>query len=301
MIKSITITNASGESLTMDLYSPEKSGFIILKIDGLGPPKADIKRVNISGNYGTEYTSSYVQERNIVFDFRFLEKLTIEDTRLESYKYFPIGSQVIIHVITENRDVVITGYIESNEPDIFSKEVSTRISVICPSTYFTSTEINYQVFYGLEPLFEFPFENNSVTEPLIEFALIKTETFGNIFYTGDVPIGLILNLFFTGPASNISIYNLTRSEVIQIDTDKVGSILGSPIQAGDSIHIDTNDDVQTIMAQRDGVRYNILNSVDKRNQWIKIQKGDNVIAYDAESGLENTQFESVNFTNYEGV
>ena len=37
MIKSITIKRSTGESLEIELADPEKSGFAISSIDGLGP------------------------------------------------------------------------------------------------------------------------------------------------------------------------------------------------------------------------------------------------------------------------
>ena len=40
MIKSVTVVNHLGESLKLDLASPEKSGFIVKSIEGLGPVKA---------------------------------------------------------------------------------------------------------------------------------------------------------------------------------------------------------------------------------------------------------------------
>ena len=36
MIKSVTAVNFKVESIKMDLFHPESSGFIIIKIDGIG-------------------------------------------------------------------------------------------------------------------------------------------------------------------------------------------------------------------------------------------------------------------------
>lgn len=42
MIKSVTVVNHLGESLKLDLASPEKSGFIAKSMEGLGPVKATV-------------------------------------------------------------------------------------------------------------------------------------------------------------------------------------------------------------------------------------------------------------------
>ena len=50
MIKSVTVTNYLGESIKLELGFPEKSGFLIQSIDGLGPPKADIHKTEVATN-----------------------------------------------------------------------------------------------------------------------------------------------------------------------------------------------------------------------------------------------------------
>jgi len=72
MIKSITITNHLGESITMELTSPEKSGFVVRFIDGLGPPKANIEMTEMSLMDGALYNSARAQSRNIVISLSFL-------------------------------------------------------------------------------------------------------------------------------------------------------------------------------------------------------------------------------------
>ena len=50
MIKSVTVVNHLGESLKLDLASPEKSGFIVKSIEGLGPVKATLVEVSLRTN-----------------------------------------------------------------------------------------------------------------------------------------------------------------------------------------------------------------------------------------------------------
>lgn len=47
MIRAVTFTNYLGDSIRLDLARPEKSGFIIKSVTGLGPGKANI---NTTGN-----------------------------------------------------------------------------------------------------------------------------------------------------------------------------------------------------------------------------------------------------------
>ena len=53
MIKSVTITNHLDESIKLDLFNPEESGFIIKNIEGLGPVKANINFKELATNDGS--------------------------------------------------------------------------------------------------------------------------------------------------------------------------------------------------------------------------------------------------------
>ena len=176
MIKSVTVTNYLGESIKLELGFPEKSGFLIQSITGLGPSKADINVSEIATNDGSIYNSARTTTRNIVFTLGFLFNPTIEDMRQLSYKYFPLKKRVLLLFETDNRTCEIYGYVESNEPDIFSSQETTKISIICPDPYFYSVVPGIAVFYAIDPIFEFEFSNESLSENLIEFSNIISNT-----------------------------------------------------------------------------------------------------------------------------
>lgn len=302
MINSIIITNYLGERITLDLENPESSGFIVREIRGLGPCKATINTTEVSTNDGSIYNSARLNTRNIVFDLVFVGT-DIESIRQASYKFFPIKKPVNLHFVTDNRICVTTGYVESNEPDIFSENESTSISIICPDPFFysASSNINTTTFYGEEPLFEFPFENNSLTQKLIEFGSINTVTNANILYEGDAEVGVTITIHAVGEAKNIAIYNTGTREQMKIDTEKIKTITGSGIVAGDDIIICTVRGKKSIQLLRGGVYTNILNALDKNSDWFQLAKGDNVFAYTAEEGVTNLQFRVQNDVIYEGV
>lgn len=161
MIKSVTITNHLNSVLKIDL-TDTSSGFAIMSIDGLGPVKADVNTTDIASFDGALYNSARVGSRNIVFNFRFFAKPTIEATRLMSYKIFPVKRKVKLEFETDTRTSSIEGYVESNEPDIFSENEGCQVSIICPDPYFVSSGdggTEELVFSTAEPNFEFPFSN----------------------------------------------------------------------------------------------------------------------------------------------
>lgn len=304
MIKSVTVTNYLGDSIKLDLAKPEKSGFIITSVTGLGAGKADINMTEVATNDGSLFNSSRLPSRNIVISLRYLWDSSIEDIRQLSYKYFPIKKKLTLLIETDNRFAEIDGYTESNEPDIFSKEEGSDISIICPNPFFYSAGkdgINTTIFFGVEPLFEFPFSNESLYECLLELGEIQNQTEKTIVYSGDAEIGVTITIHAIGEARNITIYNTGTREVMRIDTDKIKSFTGAELDAGDEITICTVKGNKSITLLRGGKRINILNCLDKNSDWFQLAKGDNVFAYTAEEGSTNLQFKIENRIVYEGV
>ena len=300
MIKSITATNYLGESIELELGFPEKSGFLIQNIEGLGPIKANIKLTDFSGNDGSIFNSARAITRNIVISLIFLFKPTIEDTRQLSYKYFPIKKPILLKFETDNRISEALGYVESNEPNIFSDQEGTQISIICPNPYL-HTRATPTVFSGIESLFEFPFYNDSLDENLLEMSNTKSDTVDTIYYHGDADVGIVITIHTLGPASNISIYNTDTREMMSIATDKITEIVGSPIKAGDDIIISTVNGSKKVFFLREGEYFNIFNAIDKNSDWFQLSSGPNTFAYTATTGVNNLEFSIENEILYEGI
>lgn len=304
MINSVTVTNYLGESIVLDLRNPEKSGLLIRSITGLGPVKSDINIKSGSITDGGTFNSARKDTRNIVFDIVYLWTETIEDARHISYKYFPVKKNITLVFETDTRTVETVGYVESNEPEIFSDQCSTQISIICPDPYFHSTGAdgtNLTVFSGIENTFEFPFEDFLESSPSLEFGEIHNYTERNVYYEGDAEVGVTITIHSNGEAENVSIYNVRSREGMSIDTDKLKTLTGKVIVNGDEITISTVTGNKRITLLRDGVSYNILNCLDRNTDWIKLYKGDNIFTYKADKGSTNLQFKIENQILYEGV
>lgn len=304
MIKSITITNHLNESIKIDLSNPESSGFIIKSISGLGPVKADVNFTELATNDGGIDNSARLGTRNIVMSLIFVERPTIEATRLASYRYFPIKRNVTFLIETDNRICSTVGRIESNEPTIFSKQEGCQISILCGDPYFYSAGdegVNDTIFYGTESTFEFPFSNESLTENLIEFGEIKNRTEADIIYNGDAEVGIIIRIHALGDMENVVIYNTETRQIMRIDDEKLIALTGSGIIAGDDITINTTRGNKSITLLRNGIETNILNVLGKPISWFQLSKGHNVFAYTATAGIGNLQFSIENRTLYEGI
>lgn len=334
MIRSITVTNHLNESLTLELGAPEKSGLLIQRMEGLGPSKATINSTEIATMDGARYNSSRVSSRNIVLSLALLPHPTVEDTRQMTYRYFPVNKQVKIEVEATNRSCYAYGYVETNEPDIFSSFETTQISIVCPDPYFYSSEGAIRVlFSGIKPMLEFPFSNECegdaegssvigdpdspvLTAPVIrledrepasleeenlvisEIAQLTSQT---INYEGDADAGITLYIHAKGAAKGITVYNRISNERIIVDTDAIETITGAAFATDDEIVISTSKGSKSAQLLRKGSYSNIFNAVDKTSDWLTLSKGDNTIAFTAEEGEDNLELAVEYLLRYAGV
>lgn len=308
MIKSVTVTNYKGDSVKLILGEPEKSGFLIKGIEGLGPTKANINTTELSTNDGAVYNSAKLTSRNIVFDLLFVETRgkdnriaeSIEDIRHKSYKFFAMKKNLELVVETDNRVAKITGYVESNEPTIFSQEEGTRISIVCPDPFFYSDTIVTNL-HTVEPTFEFPFSNESLDANLLSMSNLHLITKGSVVYTGDHEVGIGIKIHANGSATNIEIHNVNTKEKMILDSAKITTITGSDIIEGDDIIINTMRGHKSITLIREGVSYNILNCLGRDTDWFTLSRGDNLFEFVAEEGISKLYFVVTNKLVYEGV
>jgi len=301
MIKTIKVTNSYGQSLTFTLRSPEKSGFFIKSVDGLDPVKATINMTESLSLDGGRFNSARLNTRNIIMSIGLLTNPTIEDSRHTLYKYFPLKNEVKVVVETDTKTVQTYGRIESNEIDIFSKEESTLISILCPESFFTSLEDQVINFSSVVSSFTFPFSNESLVEKLIIFGNLLTTPTKNVYYDGDVPVGFQMHILISGAVGSFTIYKLETGDVMSLDADVIETLTGSSLDAGDEVYISTIKGNKRALLYRDGNEINILNALGKDTTWMELDRGDNTFYYSTDYGDNNLQFRIEYEELFEGI
>ncbi len=325
MINSVTVTNHLGKSLRLELARPELTGLAITSLTGIGPGKATINTTELATTDGSIYNSGKLPERNIVIEITYLFHSTIEEARHISYEFFPLKKKITLEFETELKTVKIEGYVESNDPNIFSKQVKSQISIVCPDPYFYAIKDQATYFSSVVPLFEFPFENDGldlthvsfprtdlypsedlypgvpVFEPNIEFGDLRFDRIQNIFYEGNADTGIYIRMHALSKATDIKIYDITTRGEIDIDTDIITSLTGNTVIKGDDIEICTIKGKKKATITRNGITYNILNAINRDADWFQLSYGDNAFAYDFEGDTMALQFEIYNSILFEGI
>lgn len=325
MINSVTVTNHLGKSLRLELARPELTGLAITSLTGIGPGKATINTTELATTDGSIYNSGKLPERNIVIEITYLFYSTIEEARHISYEFFPLKKKITLEFETELKTVKIEGYVESNDPNIFSKQVKSNISIVCPDPYFYAIQDQVTYFSSIIPEFEFPFSNEGldlthvpfprtdlypsedlypgvpIFEKTIEFGRIVFDKIQNIFYEGNADTGIYIRMHALSSADDLKIYSINDRGELDIDTSIISSITGDSIIKGDDIEICTIKGKKKATLLRNGITYNILNAINRDADWFQLTYGDNAFAYDFEGDTSAIQFEIYNNVLYEGI
>jgi Phage tail protein len=229
---------------------PETDWFQIRDISGLGPVKADVNTSPLGSMDGDSFVGSTVGSRNIVLIIKPNPDWSIwtyEKLRRVLYEYFMPKRRIrLIFETDEIAPVEILGYVESNEPAIFSKDGEIQVSVICPYPYFTS--VNPVVVDG-----------------------VSTETNVDINYEGSVESGISVQV---SRASGIS------PTVIGI---QIGDSLLSYFRVTAGVDSSKYFAMSSVPGQKyvqnvaiaNGIITNLLSMVHSGSQWPILQPGIN--------------------------
>lgn len=315
MIRKIVVRNPKDELLELILSNPDKSGINIMNITGITPIGADIFITPFASIDGGIFSGARVPSRNIVFTLGMLNNpKDAENSRHKVYNFFRIKDPVNLVFHTDERILQIDGYVESVDGEIFSEQETLTVSIICVNPWFRSISYSNKGFSGVTSLFEFPFHSDTFfrdldismyrTKPehFLEFGNISIDTRTDIFYDGDIKVGFNINMSFLGDNfHNIYIYNMDTRERLDLYTDQIESITGSPLTTGDEIHISTVSGNKSVYLLRNGEYTNVISMVDKNATWFQLTKGNNVLAFSSDYGVDNIVM-TVTFENaYGGI
>ena len=286
----LKVENTLNQIVTL---TQNESAYQIIGIDGLNPPQAVINSSVVAGMDGSKFNSSRLAERNIVITIRL--NGNVRENRLFLYRYFRSKQWCKLYYNNDLRNVYIEGYVETIEVDHFSQSETMQISIICQNPYFKSlNEIVNDISKSLAA-FEFPFAigDGIGTDDPVEISTVDMNKVAQIVNNSEIETGLIIELTFTGQATNPIIREVLR------DNSFFG--IKGTFTTGDKIVIDTNQGNKKITLYHNGVASNIFNQIVKGSTWFKLAIGDNQYQYTADEGSEVTFIKFKHYNLYEGV
>lgn len=302
MIISVTAINVKNEILEMKLTDPWTSGINIKNITGISPVGAEIYSTPFGVIDGGIFSGARIPKREITLTLGMMPIPQIEDSRMRLYNFFRIKDPMTLLFKTDSRYIQITGYVRDNDVDIFSDRETATVIVECIDPWFYSPIMTGQGVHGVRKLFEFPFSNESLEEKLIEFGSISIDTRYSINYEGDVSVGFRMLLSFRSDAfHNIYLYNMDTRERINVYTDQIEMLTGSPLAADDELVISTKSGDRGCYLIRNGIATNALSAIGKNSDWFGLSKGKNIFAFASDYGADNIDIDITYQNAYYGI
>ena len=128
----------------------------------------------------------------------------------------------------------------------------------------------------------------------------------DIYYEGDIDVGITMTIHFLGPiGNNLIINNTVTQDTIKIDMEKVKEAAEiENIVSGDDIILHTETGYKSITFKRDDLYVDILNAMDKQyfsSSWFKLHKGLNTFTFRTDEGFENVGITIESYILYDGV
>ena len=264
------------------------NNYSVKSVLGFDPPDGIINLTRNAGQDGSEYNSSYMDNRTITITLAI--NYPAEKNRIDLYKFFKIKQAVKLYFRNGSRNVWINGYTQSFQVAFFDQKETAQITVICPRPYLNDVEPVIEELTNIISLFEFPFEIEE--DYPVEMSRIEIGVEKSVFNAGDVSTGMIVKIRILGSVTNPIIYNPITNEFIKILDE---------LSEGDYIEICTIPGRKSIKKISSGMPSNLIGKLAAGSTWMQLQPGDNVFSISADMGEVYllTEFEMVYL--YEGV
>jgi hypothetical protein len=255
VLSSVDVTTPRGNLLSLPL-DDDSSGFRVVEIEGLGPVKANLVSSSFAGLDGEQYQSSRRETRNLKFKIELDPDPTtdtVRSLRQRLYDFFMPKTEASFKFFLEDGlEVGITGRVETCEPDIFTREPTINVSIIC-------------------------FDPDFVQPDMIQLLGMTTaDTSARSFdYDGTVDTGVKFVLLPNRSITQFTIIHTTPSgETRTLD-------FSAPLIAGDWLLIDTIPGEKEVYYLRSGVRHDVLYGISPQSNWISLENGINTLKVEA--------------------
>lgn len=282
----LKVTNEYDQTLQLT----QNPNYTIKEVSGLDPPEAIINKTRNANTDGSEFNSSYLNDRQIIITMTI--EAPAEENRNNLYIYFRSKKAVKIAYKNGIRDVFAKGIVKDIDVQFFAKKQIAQITIDCMDPYFLKKEDSSGDISATQQLFEFPF---AIEEP-IPFSEISTTEPIEVVNEGNDPTGVIITIT---PISSRSIYgpiqvkNLTNGL-----TFKINLIL----HQGESLIIDSIKGEKSVKKIDGSTETNVINEMNRTSEWIELIPGINrLLITEGTTGIPQINA-SISFTpKYQGV
>jgi hypothetical protein len=286
-LKKVIYTNSQG--LELDISS---SPFVLSKIDNNN--SVNIYNTKGMNQDGSTYLGNTLDKRDIT-----LEIAIVCNTEEELIKYkstinkifnpkFGEGYLVYKDDVKERKVKCIVNklpYFSS----INNRATNCLIGLTANNPFWTDILESKEEIALWKGDFEFELE---LTEEGIEMGHREPSLIVNVNNSGDIECGMRVDFKALATVINPSILNINTQEYIKVN---------KTMTAGEIISVSTYFGNKKITSTLNGVISNVFNYIDFQSTFLQLDVGDNLIRYNADTGLDNLEVTIYYIPQYLGV
>ena len=290
MINKIIYENERGISIELNREGP----LFLSSVEGFGGLEADIVSSKSAYQDGISISKTILKDRILTLNCY----LSIDNEqqryilKKKLYNAFNPKIKGHIKIYTDAGQLRGASNLRVIQAPLFDDDykglndlVSFQIQLAMPLPYFEDLVENKVEFGSEVGNFFFDWE---LKEEGNELSIKNNSNVVNIFNSGDCEVPLKLVFKASSNVKNPRIYNVYTKEFIKIN---------KTMEAGEIITITTNKGNKRVESILNGKTSNIFNNLDIQSDFIWLDIGDNVIAYDAEEMIEQLEV-NIYYTNY---
>ena len=256
------------ENKTLDLNN--NSFFRINSIDGLDQPTTELATTTSPFRFGSKVQRVAIQPRIITINLILYRKA--EDSRKELTSFFRAGEKGTLYVSNSIREAKIDCFFQEMTTTRGELPVKAQLVLYAEDPYFKGLSKVIEEMANVTKKFEFALE---FTSSGIALGEINSTTNKTIVNESDVITGVSVEILMLGQVINPTVHNITRNEFI--------GVLGT-FNQGDVININTFIGNKNITLNKST---NLIGKIMSSSKWIQLNRGENIIYYNADSGADN--------------
>lgn len=269
----IIYTNSKG--LSFDFCNT--AGLTLYNVEGLQPTELTVSTVRKAFSNGVSVNNTSRNERQIILNLALTAGRENDRIRRTLYDLLGDKGAGVFRYVDEEIDVYTEAYAQAPTPTVWTLTPTIQIAFFCPSSYFKASLETVLDLYQTDPKLQFPLEikeGGIVTG--IETVIIDDFP---IFNSGQSSTGVRIEARFSQQVSGLIIENKSNDNVLRVNYD---------FKAGDILTVTTEIGEKGAILYREGAYIDIFASVDYGAQWLRIERGKNIIRYAGGDNVSNS-------------
>ena len=264
--------------------------FKLISIDGIDSAEFQLNLTSNAQSDGSTVNSKRINKRyiSILADYNG-ENKEIERKNLISFFNPKNVGVLIINYSGVERSIEYE--IESFNAKInnIHDPLAFAVDLICPNPFWLELLESKEEIALWKGDFEFDLE---ITEYGIEMEHREPSLIVNVLNEGDVECGMRVEFKALATLTNPSILNVNTGEFIKINKTMV---------VGEVVSVSTYFGKKKITSTLNGVTTNAINYIDFQSTFLQLDLGDNLMRYDADTGIDNLEVSIYYMPQYLGV